>query len=96
VVIEVSDVGSETIVVAGKPTLRYVTACLTLFNQGRGKVLLRARGKSIMNCVATVELLRRSFVKGLEIEGISIGSDERTMEDGKKRYISYSEILVNK
>jgi len=96
VVIEVSNSGSETIVVAGKPALRYVTACLTVFNQGSGRVLLRARGKSIVNCVATVELLHRSFIKNLQVENISIGSDERTLEDGRKRYISYIEILVKK
>jgi len=82
VVIDVSDAELETIVVAGKPALRYVTACLTVFNQGRKRILVRARGKSIENCVATVELLRRSFIKDLGVENISI--------------ISYIEILLRK
>lgn len=95
-VIDVSDAGLETIVVAGKPALRYVTACVTLFNQGKERILLRARGKAIENCVATVELLRRSFIKDLGVENISIGSDEKTLGDGRKRYISYIEIQVKK
>lgn len=95
-VVDVNDADLETIVVAGKPALRYVTACLTVFNQGRKRILVRARGKSIENCVATVELLRRSFIKDLGVENISIGSDEKPLGDGRKRYISYIEILLRK
>lgn len=82
--------------VGGKPTLNYVTACLTLFNRGEREVLLRARGKTISNCVDTVELLRRSFVRNLKIKNIALGSDERTMPNGKKHFVSYMEITLER
>lgn len=87
---------SAIVLVGGKPPLNYVTACLTLFNRGEKEVLLRARGKSISNCVTAVELLRRSFVRNLKVKNIALGSDERTMPNGKKQFVSYMEITLEK
>jgi len=82
------------VIVGRKPIMRYVTACITLFNRGEREILLRARGRSIKNCVDTVMLLRRSFYTELKVKKVSIGSDEAEFDGDKKRYVSYMEILI--
>lgn len=84
------------VIVGRKPAIRYVTACITLFNRGEREILLRARGRSIKNCVDTVQLLRKSFYSTLKVKSINIGSDEADFNGDKKRYISYMEILIEK
>ncbi len=63
------------VIVGVKPTMNYVVACLTLFNGGAESVTLRARGNNISAAVDTAEMLRRVFLKGSRIEGISLGTD---------------------
>lgn len=84
------------VIVGRKPTMRYVTACITLFNRGEPEILLRARGRSIKNCVDTVQLLRKSFYSTLKVKSINIGSDETEFDDDRKRYVSYMEIIIEK
>jgi len=84
-----------TVIVGRKKAIRYVTACITLFNQGRREIVLRARGRNIENCVRTVMLLKKSFYSELKVKGIAIGSDvlER---GGDRRYVSYIEIVIRR
>lgn len=84
------------VIVGRKKVMRYVTACITLFNRGEKEILLRARGRSIKRCVDTVMLLRKSFYSGLKIREISIGSDVMRFDGDRKRYVSYMEILIEK
>jgi len=84
------------ILIGSKPVIRYVTACITLFNRGAEVVVLRARGKNINNCLETVRLLRNGFLKNLKIVDVKIGSDEYETPDGRKRYASYIEIFLTK
>ena len=89
---------TENVVLIGKkPVMNYVTACITFFNSGEKKVVVKARGRAICRAVDTVELLRRAFVKDLEIKGIAINTEEldRT-ESGQKSNISTIEITVSK
>lgn len=79
-----------------KPLLNYVTACVKLFNSGADEVLVRARGHAITKAVDAVLMLRNSFLKNLEIEDISIGSEEVTRQDGTRGSISTIEILLGK
>ena len=65
------------VIVGAKPTMNYVVACLTLFNEGVTGVVLRARGRNIANAVDTAEMLRRVFVRDARIESINIGTDTR-------------------
>lgn len=82
------------IVSSKKPVLNYVTACITAFNSGHKKVLLRARGSSISNAVDVVRLLRTGFLPDLVVENVEIGSEEIDLE-GERRKVSYIEILVS-
>jgi len=86
---------NNLVIVGRKPVFRYITACITLFNRGADEVILRARGRSISNCVETVEKLRQSFLPDIKINSISIWSEEFTVE-GKRRQISYMEIRISK
>jgi len=79
-----------------KPLMNYVVACVTLFNSGADEVLVRARGQAIAKAVDAVLMLRNSFLKDLEIENITIGSEEVTRLDGTRGSISTIEILVGK
>jgi DNA-binding protein len=89
---------TENVVLIGrKPVMNYVTACITFFNSGEKQVTVKARGRAICRAVDTVELLRRAFIKDLEIKNIDIGTEElvRT-EGGQKSNISTMEITVTK
>jgi DNA-binding protein len=82
--------------VGKKPVMNYVVACVTLLNHGVKIVVVRARGQTISKAVEVVEMLRRSFVKNLEVGPINIGSEEITRFDGKPASISIIEISLNK
>jgi len=88
---------NENIVFIGKkPLMNYVVACLTFFNSGTKKVIVKARGRAISRAVDTVELLRRVFVKDLQLQGISISTEEVTRSEGQKANVSAIEITVTK
>jgi DNA-binding protein len=87
----------ENIVRIGKkPVMNYVVACLTFFNSGAKKVVVKARGRAICRAVDTVELLRRAFVKDLQLQGIAITTEEVTRSEGQKANVSAIEITVTK
>ena len=82
------------VIVGKKDAMRYVTACITLFNRGEREVTLRARGRNIENCIRTIMLLRKSFYSNLRIKEVTIGSDTILREDGKPRYVSFLEAVI--
>jgi len=87
----------ENIVLIGKkPVMNYVVACLTFFNSGAKKVVVKARGRAICRAVDTVELLRRAFMKDLQLQGIAITTEEVTRSEGQKANVSAIEITVTK
>jgi len=52
-----------------------VIAYLKFFNSGSEKVVVKARGRSISRAVDSVEFLRRAFVKDLQLQSVSIGTE---------------------
>lgn len=78
-----------------KPSMNYVSACVTLFNTDNDQIIVRARGKAITKAVDVVEMLRRSFIKQLKVKSINLGSDEIII-DGKDVKISIIEIILEK
>ncbi|MEJ2242445.1 MAG: DNA-binding protein Alba [Candidatus Bathyarchaeota archaeon] len=89
--------GNDNVVLIGKkPVMNYVTACITFFNSGEKQVIVKARGRAISRAVDTVELLRRAFVKDLEINSIGIDTEELFKVDGEKSNVSTIEIIVAK
>jgi len=88
---------TENVVLIGrKPVMNYVIACITFFNTGEKGVTVKARGRAISRAVDTIELLRRAFVKDLEVKGINIDTEEIQQEEGGTRNVSTIEITVAK
>jgi DNA-binding protein len=90
-----SVVGS-VVFVGNKPVMNYVLACMTHLNSGSNKIVVKARGRAIPRAVDTVEVLRRSFAKGVELGGIGICTEEVEREQGQKLRVSAIEISVTK
>jgi len=88
---------AENVVLIGrKPVMNYVVACTTFFNAGEKQVVVKARGRAISRAVDTVELLRRAFVKDLEIRSIDIGTERLARAEGQQSNVSTIEITVTK
>lgn len=86
----------NTVLIGRKPVMNYVVACMTFFNSGAKKVVVKARGRAISRAVDTVELLRRAFVKDLQLQDIALGTEEVTRSEGQKSNVSTIEITVTK
>lgn len=78
-----------------KPLMSYVVACVTLFNSGINKIIVRARGRAITKAVDVVQMLRRSFFKGLIVNSIRVGSDDIKFQ-GRDLTVSTIEIILSK
>jgi len=88
---------AENVVLIGrKPVMNYVVACITFFNAGEKQVVVKARGRAISRAVDTIELLRRAFVKDLEVKSIDIDTEELVRDEGRKSNVSTIEITVAK
>jgi DNA-binding protein len=89
---------SENVVFIGqKPVMNYVMVCMTHFNQPDAKkVVVKARGRAICRAVDTIEVLRRAFVKDLQLEGIAIYTEEVTREQGRKSNVSAIKLTLTK
>lgn len=88
---------TENMVFIGKkPIMSYVTACITFFNRGEEQVIVKARGRAISRAVDSVELLRRAFIKDLEIKNIEIDTEELIGVEGQKSNVSTIEIVIAK
>lgn len=85
----------NTVLVGNKPIRSYVIACLTCFTSGAKTVAVKARGMAISRAVDTVELLRRAFVKDLQLQSINI-STEQVPRGETQKSISSIEIVVTK
>ena len=76
--------------------MNYVTACVTLFNSGNEEVMVRARGQAIEKAIDTVQMLRRGFLKDVNIMRINLGSEDVTRLDGTRGNISIIEITLSR
>ncbi len=85
---------SENIYIGSKPVINYVTALVTAL-QRNPTVNVLARGRAISSAVDVVEVCKRSFLKGISIEDIQIGTEQ--MGDGDElRNVSTIQIKLNK
>lgn len=85
---------SENIYIGSKPVINYVTALVTAF-QRNPTVNVMARGRAISSAVDVVEVCKRSFLKELQIENITIGT-EQMGDEGELRNVSTIQIKLNK
>ena len=86
----------NTVLIGRKLVMNYVVACMTFFNSGAKKVVVKARGRAISRAVDTVELLRRASVKDLQLQDIALGTEEVTRSEGQESNVSTIEMTVTK
>ena len=88
--------GDGLVLVGQKPVMAYVVACLTSFSSGAKKAVVKARGRAISRAVDTAELLRRAFLKDVDVEKIEIGTEEMNRPDRPRSNVSTMEIVLVK
>lgn len=87
----------ENIVYIGrKPTMNYVLAVVTQFNNGMKEVTIKARGNSISRAVDVKEIVVNRFLPELKERSIRTSSEELTNEDGTRSKVSAIQIVLAK
>jgi len=91
-----TQVNESVVFIGRKPVMNYVLACLTYLNSGSNKIVVKARGRAIPTAVDTIEVLRRSFAQGLQLNSINLSTEEVDRSEGQKSKVSAIEISVTK
>ncbi len=87
----------ENVVYIGKkPTINYVLAVVTQFNNGMEEVTIKARGNSISRAVDVKEIVINRYLPNLKERGIRTSSEELVNEDGTKSKVSAIQIVLGK
>lgn len=90
-------VKAENVVYIGrKPTMNYVLAVVTQFNNGMSEVTIKARGNSISRAVDVKEIVLNRFLPSLKEKSIRTSSEELTNEDGTRSKVSAIQITLVK
>jgi len=77
---------SNIIYIGRKPAMDYVLAVITSFNVSNTKeVVLKARGQAISTAIDVAEITRHRFMKELNIDKITIGTEEMPPREGESR-----------
>ncbi|MFQ5761975.1 MAG: DNA-binding protein Alba [Candidatus Bathyarchaeia archaeon] len=85
----------NTVFIGRKPPMNYVLAVITSFNSGNAKdITLKARGRAITTAVDVAEIVKRRFIKDLQISKVTTGTEEIQTEEGGKRTVSTIEIIL--
>jgi len=82
-----ADKPENGVFVGKKPPMTYITSIITAFTI-HDEVIVKARGRSISLAVDTVEILRRRFMKDIEVKSVKIVTDELKTRDGTLKPIS--------
>jgi DNA-binding protein len=94
---KIAGAGSENVIYIGrKPTMNYVLAVVTQFNNGINEVAIKARGNSISKAVDVKEIVINRFMPALKEKSIKTSSEELTNEDGTRSKVSAIQIVLIK
>ena len=86
---------SNTVFIGRKPTMNYVLAVMTIVNSSDAKeVTIKARGQAISTAVDVTEIVRRRFMKDLNVSEITTGTEEIQQQEGGTRNVSTIEIKL--
>jgi len=88
---------SNVIYIGRKPPMNYVLAVITSFNMSNtNEVVLKARGQAISTAIDVAEIARRRFMKELNVDKITVGTEEMPPREGegRARNISTMEITL--
>ncbi len=86
---------NNVVYVGNKPVMNYVLAVVKEFNNGANEVVVKARGKAISRAVDAAEVSRNRFLTDAKINGIKIGTERITSENGESN-VSIIEIAIGK
>ena len=88
----------NSIFIGNKPFMNYVTGVVMQFTtKNASTVIIKARGKFISRAVDVAEVASRRFLQdAVEVQGIEIGSEDFTNEEGRRIRVSTIEISLIK
>ncbi len=86
---------NNIIYVGKKPTMNYVLAIVTQFNNNVDKIVIKARGKSISKAVDIAEITKNKFVQTATYSKINIETEKVQGERGESN-VSSIEITLSK
>jgi len=87
----------ENIVYIGKkPTMNYVLAVVTQFNNGMNEVIIKARGNAISRAVDVKEIIINKFLPNVKERSMTTSSEQLTNEDGTRSTVSAIQIVLAK
>jgi len=92
----VGERNENTVYIGRKPTMNYVLAVVTQFNNGTHEVTIKARGNSISRAVDVKEIVVNRFLPDLKEKSIKTSSEELMNEDGTKSKVSAIQIVLIK
>ena len=79
-----------------KPTMNYVLAVVTYFNDGIREVTVKARGRSISRAVDVAEIVRGRFIPDADVRDVRISTERLSSEEGPATSVSTIEIVLSK
>ncbi|PYB67978.1 DNA-binding protein Alba [Thermoplasma sp. Kam2015] len=86
----------ENIIFVGKkPTMNYVLAVVTQFNNNGNKIIIKARGKTISKAVDVAEITRHKFIPDAKYEEIKLDTETLQGERGSSN-VSSIEITLSR
>lgn len=91
---EKSSMEKNVVYIGKKPTMNYVLAVVTQFNNGEKSVVLKARGLSINKAVDIEEIVKNRFIKDLKYD-VKISTDKVQGED-RESNVSSIEITLKR
>lgn len=84
----------NVVFIGKKPTMNYVLAVVTQFNNGNRSVNIKARGKAITRAVDVALIAQRRFLQDAVIGDISIWTEEVSIGEGEMTNVSSMEIIM--
>ena len=85
----------QTVYIGKKPTMNYVLAAVTIFNNGYDELAIKARGRAISRAVDVAEIVRNRFVDGVVLKDIKIATEKIQNERGETA-VSSIEVYLSK
>ncbi len=85
----------NVIFVGKKPTMNYVLAVVTQFNNNVEKITIKARGKAISKAVDIAEFTRHKFIQDAKYQNIKVETETLQGERGDSN-VSSIEITLTK
>lgn len=86
----------NTVYIGKKPTMNYVLAVVTQFNNGGTDVIIKARGRAISRAVDVAEIVRHRFIQSVNYKDIKISTETVPTEGGGTANVSSIEIYLSK